>query len=100
MDYRRVEVVIPDAKLLPHIDSVNLFPESLVFIIIKIKAPYQVLPIHCMRIGYGDHAHPRTYGKQVRIRNLMLPLMPVMLFFLYFHRQVSPLFTPTNYILL
>ena len=78
MDERQVVVVPADAELLPLLDSVQLFPQDLVAVVVEVNAADCVAAVAA---GVGVRAHhrsqPRPEGQIVGIADAVLQLMPI-----------------------
>ena len=77
MDHGRIVVIIADSEFLPAVDAVDLFPQSFVCRIIKIKAAYSVFAFHRMWVGFRNGPQPLPDGNHVGNTDLMLPFMAI-----------------------
>ena len=68
-------VIIPDSEFLPVVDSVQLFPESLVSRVVKIQASDELLSIHRIFVPLHHSPQPMPQSDHIRVIDFMLPLV-------------------------
>ena len=77
MDQGRIEVIISDAELLPHVYPVDFLPQGPVDRVVEIQAADEILPALRVGVSPGHRPEPRPDRKQIGVADLMLPFMPV-----------------------
>ena len=75
---RKVVIVIADAEFFPLLHAIDLFPQRLVFVIIKVDASYRIKPIRTrMRIALHDSSEPLSECVVVGRVDLIFQFMPI-----------------------
>ena len=76
MKERGIAVVIADAEFLPHVDSIELFPQSRIRGIVEIETPNAVCSADGVGIRLRHGLKPPAYGDQVGPVDLDFPFVP------------------------